>query len=629
MATSADVTRGILAAVSAFDGLTPADLEALAVGAKARELRRGEALVRPGEAADELYFVVSGRFAVHTGRIQDSIAEIGPGHPIGEIGFFANIPRTATVTALRDSQVLAITRERFEQIEASSPRIRDAVIKSLASRLAETTRLVKQPAMPRTMAILLAGQSRQSQRFTELLRAVFCAQNRALFLTHDLIETRFPGFSLHDPSTSSWLNSLETEADFIFYIADDVLTDWTKKCIRQADIVLLIAVAGSGVEPNPSEHFAFALHEPAARRLVILHEARTAVASGTASWFRGRDIFMHHHVALQDKTDVRRLYRFLSGQAVGFVAGGGGALGSAHLGVYKAFTEMGADFDILGGTSTGAAMMAFIAAGKEPEEVDQITHDAFVNKRALKRWTLPYYSLLNHKVYDRQLRAELRGTMIEDFWLPYFAISVSLSKNTIVLHRRGLAWHAIRASTAIPGILPPFFTKEGEMLVDGGIVDNVPLAAMKELKAGPNLVVTLTTWAPKNYPIDYDQIPGPAGLIVAAISGFFGRRPPRAPDMMEVITLSLKVNRRQGLPLGRTDMVIQPEIPVNLHWLSWDRHTELLIAAYRGGISTIRERMAQKDACLMSIIDASNIPDAADGLRASGPAKERAAAGKH
>ena len=205
--------------------------------------------------------------------------------------------------------------------------------------------------------------------------------------------------------------------------------------------------------------------------------------------------------------------------------------------------------------------------------------------------------------------------MIEDFWRPYFAISVSLSKNTIVLHRRGLAWHAIRASTAIPGILPPFFTREGEMLVDGGIVDNVPLAAMKELKAGPNLIVTLTTWAPKTYPIDYDQIPGPAGLIVAAISRFFGRRPPWAPDMMEVITLSLNVNRRQGLPLGRMDMVIQPKIPADLHWLSWDRHTELLMGAYRGVISTIRERMAQNDACLMSIIDTSNMPDAADGER--------------
>ena len=339
-----------------------------------------------------------------------------------------------------------------------------------------------------------------------------------------------------------------------------MLTEWTKKCIRQADIILLVAVAGSGVEPNGSECFAFSLHEPYARHLVILHEARTAIASDTSSWFREREIFMHHHLALQDNSDVRRLYRFLSGQAVGFVAGGGGSLGSAHLGVYKAFTEMGADFDILGGTSAGAAMMAFLAAGNDPETCDQISHHIFVKNRALQRRTLPYHSLLNHKVYDQHLRAELRDIMIEDFWRPYFAVSVSLSKNAIVVHRRGLAWHAVRASTAVPGILPPFFTKEGEMLVDGGIVDNVPLASMKELKTGPNVVVTLTTWAPKTYPINYDLIPGPGGLIVAAVNAFFERRAPRAPSMMEVITLSLKVNRRQELPCGPVDMIIQPEI---------------------------------------------------------------------
>jgi NTE family protein len=257
-------------------------------------------------------------------------------------------------------------------------------------------------------------------------------------------------------------------------------------------------------------------------------------------------------------------------------------------------------------------MVAFFATGKEPEECDKILHDIFVKKRALQRRTLPYHALLNHKIYDRQLRVELRDIMIEDFWRPYFAVSVNLSENAIMVHRRGLAWHAVRASTAVPGVLPPFFTKEGEMLIDGGIIDNVPLAAMKELKTGPNVVVTLTTWAPKTYPINYDLIPGPGGLIIAGINAFFGRRLPRAPNMMEVITLSLKVNRRQHLPLGRMDMVIQPEIPANLHWLAWDRHTDVLMSAYRGGISTIRKRMAQKDACLMAIIDASSMPDAAD-----------------
>src|SRR5690242_16928329 len=89
------------------------DLQTLAAGAEERTLRRGEVLVREGDASDALFFVLSGRFTVHVGGADEPIAEVGPGQSIGEIGFFAGMPRTATVKALRDSSVLVITREHF------------------------------------------------------------------------------------------------------------------------------------------------------------------------------------------------------------------------------------------------------------------------------------------------------------------------------------------------------------------------------------------------------------------------------------------------------------------------------------------------------------------------------------
>src|ERR1700724_989221 len=101
-----------LSTIPAFAGLTADELDAVVANAEQRELRRGEILVRQGEASDALYFVVSGRFAVENATVE--VAEIGQGQPIGEVGFFAGVPRTATVRALRDSQVLAITRGRFK-----------------------------------------------------------------------------------------------------------------------------------------------------------------------------------------------------------------------------------------------------------------------------------------------------------------------------------------------------------------------------------------------------------------------------------------------------------------------------------------------------------------------------------
>jgi NTE family protein len=428
MMTPTNLSSTLASAVPAFAALPAKKLNAFIRHSDRRFVHRGEVLVRQGEPSDALYFVISGRFTARHENAVESFAEIGPGQPIGEIGFFADVPRTATVVALRDSEVLTITREHFRQLGDSSPNIHEAVIVSLANRLAEARGTTREMANPRTLALLPAGGSRLSPRFLETLGSVCGEHRRVLFLSEQEVVARFPDKPFDDPGTSSWLNSLEAEAEFLFFVAGQELSEWTKKCVRQADVLLLIAAAGADTDPNSSERFAFSVHPVSRRRLVLLHEHRSMVASGTISWLRERDVFMHHHVSLQDDADVRRLYRFLSGNAVGFVAGGGGALGSAHLGVYKAFVEAGADFDILGGTSVGAAMTGALALGLDAEGVDAGTHDMFVKSRSFRRFTLPYFAVLNHKIFDRELKSLYGEAVIEDLW-PFFAISTNLKSD--------------------------------------------------------------------------------------------------------------------------------------------------------------------------------------------------------
>ncbi len=590
-----------LAAVPAFADLGLTELRTVLASAESRELRRGDVLVRKGEPSDALYFVVSGRFAVEN-EAADMIAEIGQGQPIGEIGFFADVPRTATVRALRDSHVLAITRERLRRIGDSIPQLRNAVIGSLANRLARAAQVERRPARPRTIAVVLAGASRPAPRFLDLLRRVFGARSRACFLARRSIEDRFGGLSLDDPAISAWLNALEVDFDFVFYLADEELTDWTQKCARQADLLLLVAAAGAESRLNPCERLACSLHPPSARRLVVLHDARSDVAAGTGGWLGERDVFMHHHAALQDAADIERLFRFLSGRAIGFVAGGGGSLGSAHIGVYKALREFGADFDIFGGTSVGAAVTAALARGLAPEQVDEATHNIFVKRRSFRRYSLPRYGLLNHKIFDRALRAEYGDVVIEDLWKPFFAVSANLSHNRIMLHRRGPVWEAVRASASIPALLPPFFTAEGEMLVDGGIVDNVPLAPMKALKSGPNVVVRLRPPAPARFAVDYASIPGPSELLLASLNPFRRQERLPVPSILQVIILSMVANRRQDLTLESADMLIEPKLPPDLQWTRWERHSEVFMGAYHAAAATLRQAMAEADPRLVSIL---------------------------
>ena len=98
----ARIRANLLSAVPDLDEKTLIGLEALTEGAQQRALPRGEVLIRQGEPSDTLYFVLSGRFSVHLAGEAEPTAEIGKGQPIGEIGFFAGLPRTATVKAMRE-----------------------------------------------------------------------------------------------------------------------------------------------------------------------------------------------------------------------------------------------------------------------------------------------------------------------------------------------------------------------------------------------------------------------------------------------------------------------------------------------------------------------------------------------
>ena len=208
---------------------------------------------------------------------------------------------------------------------------------------------------------------------------------------------------------SNWLNAIEHEYELIAYLADDTLTDWTRKAIRQADQVLIVASGTAPESLNPVEAFVFTTHPPARRRLVRLHERRAGWVEGTAAWLAGRDVRMHHHVALEDDLDFKSLHRFLTGRAVGYVAAGGGGFGPAHIGIFKAFAERGASFDILGGASIGAAMVSGFSMLLTPEEVDRRVHDVFVTSRGFKRFTFPRYGLFDHVPFDRGLAAAIQG----------------------------------------------------------------------------------------------------------------------------------------------------------------------------------------------------------------------------
>jgi NTE family protein len=584
-----------LASVATFRDLPPEVLRSLEDRLQPLPVRRGDCIVRQGDNADALHVVVSGRFAVEIDGHDEPVAEISHGSTIGEIAFFAGGQRTATVRAIRDGIVVRLTRDDFNSISQTSPIIWAAITTTLAERLAAQTRLRAElnrdaslataRARPRTIAIVGTGDGHIPPEFLKDFAKIAGVRSGTIVASRDTLHEALGRETSDDGDLTAALNALESRYSTVVFIADRDLTAWSEKSVRQADELLLVATSpddpiGSAVPLGPVEKFALSLHRPQARRLAVVHR-RKGVVQGTRHWLSGREPAMHHHVALGNMDDIARLWRFLTGEALGFVACGGGAYCAAHVGIYRAFREAGTGFDFVGGTSGGAAMAAAFAQDMDPFEIDGGVHRMFIEGRAMARYTLPRYSLLDHTHFDHHLEKEYGNIRIEDLWKPYFAVSADLSAYEAEVHRNGSLWRAIRASAAIPGLLPPFYTEDGRMLVDGSVIANVPVDTMHRLKRGPNVVVSFEAGDSQRFPVDYAALPKRRELIWQTLNPMAAQNRTHAPSAATVLVRSLMANRGHfERHLTAEDWLLVPPTPPGMGALDWRRHSELMDSAY-------------------------------------------------
>jgi len=209
-------------------------------------------------------------------------------------------------------------------------------------------------------------------------------------------------------------------------------------------------------------------------------------------WLRGGSMTAVFHLRRGNSADLARLARILTGNAVGLVLGGGGARGFAHLGVLRALEELNVPIDMVGGTSMGAPIAGFVAQGSSSTEAVVRAREAY---HKIIDFTLPLVSLIAGKRISDSIKKQTGDWDIEDFWLPFFCVSTSLTTALPVVHRRGNSWRAILSSVSIPGILPPM-PSNGELLVDGGVLNNLPVDVMREMNPF-GIVIAIDVVPPK------------------------------------------------------------------------------------------------------------------------------------
>src|SRR6476646_1880055 len=204
-----------------------------------QDLVRGEVLVAQGDPSDSLYVVLHGALAVRRTGESLTIAELRAGELVGEIGFFANGPRTADVIAIRDTSVLALTRPAYQKLVEEAPAIVEALLAALARRFAkETARIAPFPSSPkaRTVALIDGGVQPLPGAFDRRMREGLATN--AEIVDAARLTALFPGRALDAHEVTEWLNKLEHTAPLVVYLGGGEASPWARKAIRQADMVV-------------------------------------------------------------------------------------------------------------------------------------------------------------------------------------------------------------------------------------------------------------------------------------------------------------------------------------------------------------------------------------------------------
>lgn len=569
----------VVASLPLFQGLEPSLLGEIAQEIEWFSLPGGTTLFEAGEPADAVYFVIAGCLGAYVpdaeGQLQ-FVGRIGVGESAGEMALISGRARSARVIALRDSEIGRWSRRAFEDLLLTHPQGLLRIAQLTVQRLEASQHAHSKSARValKTIAVVPHDNDVDAVGFaTELVAALSSIGKTELIWNVRGAE-----------HTSHWFNNVERANEYVVYVTDPKATQWSKLCLRQADSLLLLARADSEPFEWPVvEGATDARILPQRADMVLLHD--NVILPGAARrWLRSRPNCLHHHV--RHTRDIARVARLMTGRGIGLTLSGGGARGFAHIGVLRAMREAGIPIDAVGGTSIGAIIAGGIAAEWSFDEMVYHIKRTFVETNPLSDYTFPLVSLVSGRKVSRLLRQEFGDVHIEDLPLPYFCVSANLTSGHSEIHRSGELWRWLRATVAIPGILPPVFSK-GEVFVDGATINNLPVDVMRDFCRGP--VIGVDVGAQRVFTTDMDEVDGPP--FWSLIKRFSGKQ--KTINIFQILWRSGMINSTANTAAVRekTDLLLQPPLG-NLDLLNWKAFDQAVAVGYHYALDRLAKNKA-------------------------------------
>lgn len=553
-----------------FGTLDPATLEDLSRVFRWHRLERGERLFSQGDPGDALYVLVSGRLQARIELPNGSsrtVGEIVPGETVGEMALVSGQTRSATIVAVRGSVLQVCDRDDFDDLVAAHPELSKQLAAILVKRLRKANQRTQSAHRRLSVAVVPLHDDIDPDVFVRPFVKALRDAGDVLHLDRstvlDLISPLPCGLDarLEDLRLLPWFEEQEARHDIVVYETEARPSLWTTRSVGQADRIVFVAHADHAPDVSELERHIEGVLEGARPpvHLVLLHPPDRDRPRNTRAWLDSREVHRHHHVRLDRPDDVERVARLLTGRGLGLVLSGGGARGLAHIAVLAALEDLRIPVDAIGGTSMGGGMASQYGMGLSPAQMRDVNWQELVVKKCFGKYTIPMYSLVSHNGVDESYRSQTDGRDIADLWIPFFCTSCDLQTGQKVIHERGPVWKAIRATTSIPGVLPPVVDGD-RLLVDGGVLDNIPEEEMIEFCGGPVIAVDVSPGRPLEVDFDYDDMPSPWSVLLHRVSPL--RKAHRVPGLLEVLmrTATISNASQAGQVESRVDLLLRPPV---------------------------------------------------------------------
>ena len=544
-------------------------------------LKRGELLFRRGDQSDSVYLLISGRMnavAEQPDGREELIGIVRKGETIGEMGLLSGQPRSLSVRAHRGSTLL---------------RLDNGVIESLPH---ESLFHFFQLITKRSQATINRFYLRHHE--PELMVVIPWTKGGDVSRVVDRIVSHWPEGEpfqvvngLPDSvQTDTSVRSLDNRKLSVIHIVDGEDRAASMEACENADRIVCVA-DGSKQGDLSALAQEIASHSDWSSTPVDLVIEHHDEIRGVRQFIDGFSFTRYFNLRRSVTADYQRVARMYAGRAIGLTLSGGGIRGWVHIGAMKAVREFGCPIDAVGGTSAGALMAALWSLTDDTEALvsrfESLVRNVG-NPVSLSNFTWPIVSILNGRRGTRSLKKLFGEQRIEDLVESYFCVTCNYGKRGESVHRSGELWKWIRASSAVPGLFPPL-VDEGEVHVDGGVVNNLPVDHMRRfLGQGSEILAVDISDASHSDRLYHcpPELTWWDSLMLRRRAKRLGRAVPRLTETF-IQSLLMGSQSRVNDNARLADLMIRPDLR-SCGMLSTDRNEELIEVGYKAAMEALK-----------------------------------------